>query len=111
MTVRPSCLTPAGATRTSSGWSPRPGCVWWRGLRRPPDRLGGASAKANAPGDLGELIGQHEQAGGSPMRSITGEAVNAASGGNVPATVAVAAVGGGDGEVLWHQGKEEEVRS
>jgi hypothetical protein len=57
------------------------------------------------------LVGQHEGGGGSPMRSITSEAAEAASGGSIPATAAVAAVGGGDREVLWHQGKEEEVRS
>jgi hypothetical protein len=36
------------------------------------------------------------------MRSITSEAVEAALGGVAMVTTAVAAVGGSDGEVLWH---------
>jgi hypothetical protein len=48
---------------------------------------------------------------GLPEQWGTDEAAEAASGSSVPVTVAGLAVDGDDGEVLWHQGNEEEVRS
>jgi hypothetical protein len=102
MAVRPSWPTPSGAARLPQGWSPHLGHEWWHSHRRPHSQLGGASANTTAPWDLGELTGQHGCGGASPMRSITSEAVEAALGGVAMVTTAVAAVGGSDGEVLWH---------